>query len=135
MRIMLATAGSRGDVDPFVALALRAQSGGHDVRVAVTREFAGRVKAAGLDAAVLDGDYSALIAAQGVSGWAAMRSFRTVVAPMMGAILRSAAQAAHRYRPDVLVHHPKVLSAPLVAARLGIPHVLVEIVPTLTPTR
>ncbi len=135
MRMMFVTAGSRGDVDPFIALARRAQSAGHEVRVGVTREFVGRVRAAGLDVTALDGDYSALVAGQGVSGWAAMRSFRTVVRPMMAAILRSAAAAALSYRPDVLVHHPKVLSAPIAAARLGIPHVLVEIVPTLTPTR
>ena len=54
---------------------------------------------------------------------------------MMAAVLRSAADAAVAYRPDVVVHHPKVLSAPLAAARLGVPHVLVEIVPTVTPTR
>jgi sterol 3beta-glucosyltransferase len=135
MRLMLVTAGSRGDVDPFVALARRAQSAGHEVRIAVTREFVGSARSAGLDVTALDGDYSALVAGQGVSAWAAARSFRTVVRPMMTAILRSAADAALAYRPDVLVHHPKVLSAPLVAARLGIPHVLVEIVPTMTPTR
>jgi sterol 3beta-glucosyltransferase len=53
----------------------------------------------------------------------------------MAAMLRSAAEAAVAYHPDVVVHHPKVLSAPLAAARLGVPHVLVEIVPTVTPTR
>jgi hypothetical protein len=52
-------------VDPFVALARRARSAGHEVRVGVTREFVGRVEAAGLDVAVLDGDYSALVAGQG----------------------------------------------------------------------
>ena len=35
----------------------------------------------------------------------------------------------------MLVHHPKVLSAPVAAAHLGVPHVLVEIVPVVTPTR
>ncbi|MCO1660579.1 glycosyltransferase [Pseudonocardia humida] len=135
MRMMFMTAGSRGDVDPFIALARRAQSAGHEVRVAVTGDFVGHVQAAGLDVAGLDGDYSALVGAQGASAWAAMRSFRTVIRPMMAGFLRSAADAALSYRPDVLVHHPKVLSAPLAAARLGIPHVLVEIVPTITPTR
>src|SRR3954463_10459995 len=135
MRLMFLTAGSRGDVDPFVALARRARAAGHEVRVGVTREFADHVRGAGLDVAVLDGDYSALVAAQGVSARAALRSFRTVVRPMMVAILRSAADAALDFRPDVLVHHPKVLSAPVAAARLGIAHVLVEIVPTINPTR
>ena len=43
--------------------------------------------------------------------------------------------AALEYRPDVIVYHPKVLSAPLVADALGVPHAVVEIVPALTPTR
>jgi len=54
---------------------------------------------------------------------------------MMVAMLRSAAEAALAFRPDVIVYHPKVLSAPVAATRLGVPHVLVELVPTLTPTR
>jgi sterol 3beta-glucosyltransferase len=132
---MLLTAGSRGDVDPFVALARRARDQGHDVRLGVTREFADPVRAAGVDLAVLDGDFAAIVAAQGVSPWAALRSYRAVVRPMMGAILRSAAEAAVAFRPDVIVHHPKVLSAPVAAARLDVAHVLAEIVPAVTPTR
>ena len=51
MRILLLTAGSRGDVDPFVALAQHAASRGHEVRLGVTREFTEQVRAVGLDAA------------------------------------------------------------------------------------
>ncbi|HXV94416.1 MAG TPA: glycosyltransferase [Pseudonocardia sp.] len=135
MRILLLTAGSRGDVDPFLALAHRARRAGHEVRVAVPADAVARAEASGVEVAKLDGDYAALVAAQGVSPLAAVRSYRSVVAPMMAAILRSAARAALEYGPDVLVHHPKVLSAPLAAARLGVPHVLAEIVPAVTPTR
>jgi sterol 3beta-glucosyltransferase len=53
---------------------------------------------------------------------------------MHGVIVESA-RAALEYRPDILLAHPKVLSAPLVAEALGIPHVRVEIVPAMTPTR
>ncbi|HZG89658.1 MAG TPA: glycosyltransferase [Pseudonocardia sp.] len=134
MRILLLTAGSRGDVDPFVALARRAQRAGHEVRLGVTREFVADVRAADVDVAELDGDYAALVAAQGVSPLAAMRSYRTTIAPMLAGILRSAARAAVEHRPDVVVHHPKVLSAPLAAARLDVPCVLGEIVPVVTPT-
>ena len=133
MRILLLTAGSRGDVEPFLALARRAAADGHDVRLGVTREFVAQAR--DVDVVPLDGDYAALVAAQGVSVWAALRSYRVTVAPMLAAILRSAARAAVDHRPDVIVHHPKVLSAGLAAARLGVPHVLCEIVPTLTPTR
>lgn len=135
MRILLLTAGSRGDVEPFLALARRAQRDGHDVRLGVTAEFLATVRAAGVEATALDGDFAGLVAAQGVSLLAAIRGYRSTVAPMMAAILASAVRAALEHRPDVLVYHPKILSAPLAAARLGVPHVLCEIVPTLTPTR
>src|SRR5687768_14388526 len=135
MRIMLLTAGSRGDVEPFLALARRARDDGHDVRLGVTRDFVEVADGAGVDVAALDGDLTGVVAQQGVSAWAALRSYRSVLRPMMVAMLRSAAEAALAFRPDVIVHHPKVLSAPVAAARLGVPHVLVELVPTLTPTR
>ncbi|WP_299039760.1 glycosyltransferase [uncultured Pseudokineococcus sp.] len=135
MRVLLLTAGSRGDVVPFLALARRARAEGHEVRLAVTREFVAEARAGGVEVAVLDGDFAELVRRQGVSPWAALRSYRSTVAPMLAAVLSSAVDAALDFRPDVLVHHPKVLSAPLAAAHLGVPHVLVEIVPTLTPTR
>jgi sterol 3beta-glucosyltransferase len=135
VRILLLTAGSRGDVDPFVALGRHAAARGHEVRLGVTGEFAEQVRAAELDMAPLDGGFGDLIARQGVSPRAAYRSFRTEIRPMMAALLRSATRAAAAFGPDIVVHHPKVLSAPLAAARLGVPHVLVEIVPTVTPTR
>lgn len=129
------TAGSRGDVEPFVALARRAVREGHDVRLGVTREFVDTVTAAGVEAAALDGDYSELVAEQGVSPLAAIRSFRTTIMPMMTALLRSSTRAALDFKPDVIVNHPKVLSASVAAAKLDIPHVLCEIVPVVSPTR
>ena len=134
MRILLLTAGSRGDVEPFLALGRRAAREGHVVRIGVTREFVGTATEAGLDVAPLDGDYQALVEAQGVSAIAAMRAYRSTIAPMMAGILRSAAEAAVAFRPDVIVHHPKILSADLAAAHLGVPTVLVEMVPVSTPT-
>lgn len=132
MRILLITAGSRGDVEPFAALARRARSAGHDVRLALPDQSG--VEVAGIDTVSLEVDYSALIADQGVSPLAAMRSFSTVVRPIMRAVIVNAVRAALDYRPDVIVYHPKILSAPVVADRLGVPHVLVELVPAVTPT-
>jgi sterol 3beta-glucosyltransferase len=43
--------------------------------------------------------------------------------------------AALEYEPDVIVAHPKILSTPIAADRLGIPHIMAEIVPVVTPTR
>ncbi|MGJ9425351.1 glycosyltransferase [Nesterenkonia halotolerans] len=133
MRILLATAGSRGDVEPFVALAHRAVRAGHEVRLVVPDNSGADL--ADLDVVSLGVDYSALIAQQGVSPAAAFRSYRSVVKPLMRQVLLGSARAAMDYRPDLLVAHPKILSASVTADALSIPHVLVEIVPAVTPTR
>jgi sterol 3beta-glucosyltransferase len=133
MKILLTTAGSRGDVEPFAALARRAAASGHEVRLAVPDRSG--VDLDGIDVRSLGVDFSAMIESQGVSPLAAMRNLREVVRPVMRGVIVGAAQAAREFRPDVIVWHPKVLSAPLVADALGIPHVLVELVPVMTPTR
>jgi UDP:flavonoid glycosyltransferase YjiC (YdhE family) len=48
MRVMVFAAGSRGDVQPLVALALGLQRAGHDVVVAAARDFGPFVEAQGL---------------------------------------------------------------------------------------
>ncbi|WP_165307884.1 glycosyltransferase, partial [Agromyces binzhouensis] len=133
MKLLLLTAGSRGDVEPFAALARRAAASGHEVRLALPDRSG--VDTTGIDTRSLEADFSALIESQGVSPLAAMRSLRDVVRPVMRAVIVNAAHAALEFRPDVIAWHPKVLSAPLIADALGIPHVLVELVPAMTATR
>ena len=133
MRILIATAGSRGDVEPFATLARRAVESGHTVQVAAPDRSGADLT--GIDVFSLGVDFSAMIESQGVSPMAAIRNLREVVRPVMRGVIVNAARAALRFRPDVIVWHPKVLSAPLIADALGIPHVLVETVPTMTPTR
>ncbi|WP_353813496.1 glycosyltransferase [Agromyces sp. SYSU T00266] len=133
MKLLLVTAGSRGDVEPFAALARRASAAGHEVRLALPDRSG--VDTSGLDARSLEADFSSIIESQGVSPLAAMRNLRDVVRPVMRAVIVNAGHAALEFRPDVIAWHPKVLSAPLVADALGIPHALVEMVPAMTPTR
>ncbi|MBK8458886.1 MAG: glycosyltransferase family 1 protein [Micropruina sp.] len=134
MKILAMTAGTRGDVEPFVALATAATAAGHQVSLAVTEEFADETAVEGVAIETIAGNFRAVIEAQGISGWAAAKAFRTTVAPMMARLLTSSAAIAMRTRPDVIVHHPKILSAELAAAALGIPAVVAEAVPVLTPT-
>ncbi|MGW6912488.1 glycosyltransferase [Kitasatospora sp. NPDC054939] len=49
MRILIATAGSRGDVAPFTGLGVRLREAGHQVAVATHAGFAESVRAAGLE--------------------------------------------------------------------------------------
>jgi sterol 3beta-glucosyltransferase len=133
MKILLMTAGSRGDVEPFAALARRAADAGHVVRLAAPDNHGVRID--GIDVVSLGADFGALIQSQGVSLGAAVRNYRTAVRPTMRSIVVGAARRAVEFGPDVVVWHPKVLSAPLIADAMGIPHVLAETVPTVTPTR
>ena len=133
MRILVLTAGSRGDVEPFAALAERAHSEGHEVRFVAPLNSG--VDVGDLDVVSMGVDYTRMIGDQGVSLVSALRNYRSVVRPTMRGVIVGGGMAALEYRPDVIVYHPKVLSAPLVADALGVPHVVVEVVPVLTPTR
>ena len=133
MKIMLLTAGTRGDVEPFFALARAAGARGHEVRTAIPENSG--ADTAGLDTVSLRMDFAQLVSDQGVSPRAAARTFKTVIRPAVGRLLSAAVEHIVAFAPDVVVYHPKVLSAPAAAQRLGIPSVLVETVPALTPTR
>ncbi|GAA1532128.1 sterol 3beta-glucosyltransferase [Microbacterium ginsengiterrae] len=133
MRILLATAGSRGDVEPFTALARRATAEGHHVLL-VAPDNSG-ADLSGIDVRSMSVDYTRMIEEQGVSLMAALRSYSSVIRPTMNAVIVEPARIAREYRPDVVVAHPKVLSAPLIAEALDVPYVLVELVPAMTPTR
>ena len=130
---MLLTAGSRGDVEPFAALARFAAGQGHIVRLGIPDNSG--ADTAGLDVVSLQSDFAQLVQGQGVSPLAAARSFTDRIRPAMRRLLAAAVREALAFEPDVIVYHPKVLSAPFVADALGIPHVVVETVPSLTPTR
>ncbi|WP_228511719.1 glycosyltransferase [Clavibacter sp. VKM Ac-2872] len=49
-------------------------------------------------------------------------------------MLAAAVRETVAFEPDVVVHHPLVLSAPMVADALGVPRVLVEFAPVATPS-
>lgn len=133
-RWLLLTTGSRGDLEPFVTLARRACARGHEVVLGATGSMLAGLDQQPFGVVVLDGDIGGLVAARGVSPLAALRSWRSTVHPALRALLSSAVAAAVDVRPDVVVAHPKVLSAPVAAALLDVPHLRVETVPALTPT-
>ncbi|OMI37578.1 glycosyltransferase, partial [Streptomyces sparsogenes] len=64
MRVLIVTAGSRGDVAPFTGLGRRLLDAGHEVAVAAHPPFAGLVAGCGLDHRPLPGDPRELIRAR-----------------------------------------------------------------------
>lgn len=61
MRITILTAGSRGDVQPYVALGVGLQAAGHQVRLATHDDFMSFIESHGLEFASLPGDPRTLL--------------------------------------------------------------------------
>jgi sterol 3beta-glucosyltransferase len=64
MRILIVTAGSRGDVAPFTGLGQRLQEAGHQVALAAHGRFADLVRECGLEYRALPGDPVQLVRAR-----------------------------------------------------------------------
>lgn len=145
MRVLLATLGSRGDVEPFLALALALQRAGHTPTLCASRRYAGWIEGWGVDCAPMDDGFVNLLEslegraglerADGLLGMA-----RTVwrlapqIKPLQLQVQRDLWAAAQASAPQALVFHPKLAGAPDVAAALGIPATLLLLVPMLEPT-
>jgi UDP:flavonoid glycosyltransferase YjiC (YdhE family) len=64
MRITILTVGSRGDVQPFIALGLGLQQAGHTVQLATHSPFQTIVHSYGLEFVPIEGDVQALMAGE-----------------------------------------------------------------------
>ncbi|XWX57232.1 glycosyltransferase [Clavibacter nebraskensis] len=126
---MLLTAGTRGDVEPFAALARHAASRGHEVRLALPDDA---VAPAGVDWVRLDLDVQRILSPAGRTPWALAHHLRAEVRPAMRRTIVAAVRETVAFEPDLVVHHPLILSAPMVADALGVPRVVVEFAPVAT---
>lgn len=141
MRVAIGTLGTRGDVQPYVALALGLRRHGHQVQLAAPEQFAGFIRGHGIDFAPLPGEFLALLdteegkaAVAGGQGFSAGLKLLKHVRPLMRKLLDAEWHAARDFAPDVIVHHPKSLASPHIATRLSIPAVLASPLPGFTPT-
>lgn len=129
MRVLLATAGSRGDVEPFFSLASVLREAGHVVRVAAPDD---PDTGSDIDSVSLGVSFADL--GRAIADVSGMRAFREHIRPAMRTILGRVVDEAVNWRPDVIVAHPKLLTVPVVAEHLGVPYLTVELTPVLTPT-
>lgn len=129
LRVLLATAGSRGDVEPFLALAEALLRAEHDVLVCAPDD----PDSDGIpEIASLGVNFAEL--ARAIEGLSPMRAFRDHIQPAMATALDRVVTHALEWHPDVIVTHPKLLTVPIVAESLGVPYLTVELTPILTPT-
>ncbi|MDG4770207.1 glycosyltransferase [Solwaraspora sp. WMMD792] len=145
VRVLIVTVGSRGDVQPYLALGTGLQAAGHDVTLATCARFRSFVTDHGLVYGHLGDDILQLL--DSAAGRAAMEdttgllgSIRTNIRlarqanPINRGLLADVWQAARQADPDVIVYHPKALAGPHVAEKLGVPAVQAVPVPMSVAT-
>ena len=135
MKILLITAGSRGDFEPFYAFAQRSHDLGHEVYLSVTEEFQPRLANADFNVLKLPGSIQYFVKKNGVSIIKNSFDFLPNVRPFIVKLLNTAAEQILEIKPDVVLYHPTVLTAPIAARSVGALSGLVEIIPILTPTK
>ena len=135
MRALLLTAGSQGDVQPFVALAVRLAAGGHDAVLAAPALFGGLAEAYGVPFVPLDLDMGQVGAElAGKHGLRHMVTFCRAMGRRAAGALPGVTAAA-RQGADIVVHHPVLPFGQHCADLLGVPAVVAQPMPALVPTR
>jgi sterol 3beta-glucosyltransferase len=139
VKVAILTAGTRGDVEPCLALALGLGRAGYDVTLAADTNFEGFVTGQGVRFAPMRADFHAFF--QSADGRALLARdhlrFLRGVSPsglaMRQRMMEDAWEAARG--ADAVVYHPRVLGAYDAVQKLRVPAILVEFLPLLVPTR
>lgn len=142
MRVAIHTLGTRGDVQPYLALALGLQAAGHDVQLAAPSQFEAFVGIHGVRFAHLPGEFldlmetpEAMAAMSGKPGFAAGFKMLKQFRPVGRKLLTAEWSAAKAFTPELIIYHPKAIGAPHIGEKLGCPTVLASPLPGFTPTR
>jgi sterol 3beta-glucosyltransferase len=132
MRVLIVTAGSRGDVAPFTGLGQRLRDAGHDVALAAHDRFAGLVREAGLEHRTLPGDAEQLSRARTAAP--TPEAAREVFAAFLDDLGDGVLDAAAAGTDVVLTAFGPAPVSRVVAQGLGVPCVGTYLVPGV-PTR
>lgn len=136
-RIAILTYGSRGDVEPFVALGLGLRQHGHEVRLAAPRPYAHLALEHGLEFVPIESDPEELALAltdrAGLSWPRMILRMSQHVLPLAAAAFRSVVQAVEG--ADAVIHSFMMTDAGhTLAAQRGIPEVSAQLFPVFVTT-
>lgn len=123
LRFTCLTIGSRGDVQPYIALCKGLMVQGHKCKIATHKEFEFWVRSYGIDFAPIDGEPTALIhlcIQNGMFTPAFLRKAATGFSNFISALLESSKEACSD--TDVLIESPSAMAGMHIAEALQIPY-------------
>ena len=137
MKICILTIGTRGDVQPYIALALGLKRAGHEVTIATLSEFQSLVEQYGLKHAALRGDFLkvAQTADKNSSPQKRGNSLQLIRQYQEMAKDTLADEWASTKDTEVFIYNPAAMGAVDVADKLGVPAFAAFPAPLYTPTR
>lgn len=145
MRIFILTLGSRGDVQPYVALGKGLFRAGHQVTICTSSSFEGFIVEHGVQYGYMNDEILRLIdtdagreaveESSNLLGWLkTMAALTKQVKPLQRMMVADAWEAAVKAQPDLIIYHPKAMAGPHIAEKLGIPRIMSVPLPIFTPT-
>lgn len=138
MKIAIHAFGTRGDVQPYLALGLELQSRGHAVTLSAPRDFTAWINSFGLPARAFDFDMGEFIRRAEVLGVTRnpLKAFSNrgeMIDPMIDACLTEAVEGTRD--ADMVIAHPKALFSASGAEAVGAGFILAAPLPIISPTR
>ena len=145
MKILIATIGTRGDVQPYVALGRALMKCGHEVTICTCSHFEPFIRESGLGYAYVNNDFikfmhtpeGKIILGNAGSLWKTLATVAPLISKLGNLQERQIADiwnACKGLGPDLILYHPKALGAPDFAEKLGVPCMLAFWLPMYVPT-
>lgn len=123
LRVTCLTIGSRGDVQPYIALCKGLLEEGHRPKIATHLEFESAVRKHGIDFAPVDGDPAELMricVENGMFTYSFLREARVKFRGWIDELLTSAWKACQD--TDILIESPSAMAGIHIAEALGVPY-------------
>ncbi|WP_153913960.1 glycosyltransferase [Shewanella sp. TC10] len=141
MNILLLTIGSRGDIEPFIALGIGLQAHGHQIVVCTHQRFQSIVEDHGLNYQYLSNDLFKLMEGGSVESMGSLfKGINTAIRlmklakPINGQLMTDSIKAGIKAQPDLVIYHPKCIVAPSIAEKFNAPAVMALLQPMLVKT-
>ncbi|MGL6259228.1 glycosyltransferase [Vibrio sp. WXL210] len=142
MKVLLMTIGSRGDIEPFIALGVGLKNKGHQVSLCAPVNFQSMIEAHSFKYCFLTDELFEIVEkgtleAMGslISGIRTAVKMHRLAKPINRKMLRQSIEAGLETRPELIIYHPKAMAAASIAEKLRIPAVMAVLQPMVVPTQ